>query len=130
MTLPPPPQTQARRSTTFKAPLLDGSVTLPEIYDWHLHNSPIHRLFILTGDDGIKRTIHWSNAIRAIHIGAKIIHDLTGGRSGSIVAIISASGYALSNSRTPLTVYRNNLLLDALDEYHAGQLYPLCYLST
>ncbi|KAF8993889.1 hypothetical protein BDQ17DRAFT_1431390 [Cyathus striatus] len=44
--LPPPPSTQALASDTFRPPPLDGSLTLPEIYDWHMKNTPNHRLFV------------------------------------------------------------------------------------
>ncbi|KAF8968163.1 hypothetical protein BDZ97DRAFT_1655638 [Flammula alnicola] len=71
--LPAPPQTQALQSSTFRPPPLDGSLTLPEIYDWHLQNTPHHRLFIFSDDVGKIRTIYWPEAVRAIHTGARLL---------------------------------------------------------
>ncbi|OBZ73545.1 hypothetical protein A0H81_05885 [Grifola frondosa] len=80
---------------TFRPPPLDGSLSLPEVYDWHLENNPNHRLFIFAKDDGSIRTIYWPEAVRAIYTGAKLVRDRmhwTPGMQGSpVVAILAPS---------------------------------------
>ncbi|KAF8195302.1 hypothetical protein K438DRAFT_1968611 [Mycena galopus ATCC 62051] len=73
--LPPPPQTQARSSSTFRPPPLDGSLSIAEIYDWHFQNTPNHRLFVYAYADGSVRTINWREAVQAIYVGAKVLRD-------------------------------------------------------
>ncbi|KAI0073515.1 acetyl-CoA synthetase-like protein [Panus rudis PR-1116 ss-1] len=78
--IPPVPQTQnlRRSESKFKIPPLDGSLTLPEIYDWHLENSPDHPLFLYgedaeegsgrpLGDGGEVVTLTWRDVVRGIH---------------------------------------------------------------
>ncbi|KAJ7191755.1 hypothetical protein B0H12DRAFT_1039746 [Mycena haematopus] len=73
--LPPPPQTQARSSQTFVPPPLDGSLTIAQIYDWHFHNTPNHRLFVYAHADGSVRTILWPEALQAIYVGVKLLRN-------------------------------------------------------
>ncbi|KAF8216298.1 hypothetical protein K438DRAFT_1796975 [Mycena galopus ATCC 62051] len=93
--LPPPPQTQARSSSTFRPPPLDGSLTIPEIYDWHFQNTPNHRLFVYARADGSTRTVYWSEAVHAIYVGAKILRDrfkwTAGIPEAPIVGILASS---------------------------------------
>lgn len=101
--IPLPPHTQALHSTTFKPPPLDGSLTFHEIYDWHYENSPNHPLFVYRNGDGSERTIHWSEAIRAIHCAGGIVRSrvktaqLEHGSSPKqlVVAILSLAGMCL-----------------------------------
>ncbi|KAH9840963.1 uncharacterized protein C8Q71DRAFT_854811 [Rhodofomes roseus] len=94
-TFPAWPQTQALSSATFKPPPLDGSLTLPEIYDWHFEHTPNHRLFVFDKEDGTLRTIYWPEAVTAINVGAKIIRDRMGWKPNMegypVVAILSPS---------------------------------------
>ncbi|PBK89816.1 acetyl-CoA synthetase-like protein [Armillaria gallica] len=89
------PQTQALTSKTFIPPPLDGSLTLPEIYDWHSKHNPSHRLFVYTQQDGTPRTIYWPEAVRAVHTGAKFFRDRLGWKPGAnekpVVAILAIS---------------------------------------
>ncbi|ESK93540.1 hypothetical protein Moror_1627, partial [Moniliophthora roreri MCA 2997] len=48
-------------------PPLDGSLTLPEVYDWHRERFPNHRLFIYIRNNGTIRNITYSEAVAAIH---------------------------------------------------------------
>lgn len=94
--LPDPPQTQTLASKTFSPPPLDGALTPPELHEWHLENSPQHRLFVLSLDNGDARTIHWPEAVRAIHTGVRIVRSIMGWTPGMkeipVVAILAASG--------------------------------------
>ncbi|KAL6306740.1 hypothetical protein BKA93DRAFT_894740 [Sparassis latifolia] len=94
-TIPSPPQTQALSSRTFCPPPIDGSMTLPEIFDWHLANTPDHRLFVFSKDDGGIRTIYWPEAVRAIHVGARVVRKrmnwTPGMKENPVVAILAPS---------------------------------------
>jgi hypothetical protein len=72
--VPPLPDIQALSSPTFKKPVLDGSLTLPEIYDWHYHNSPNHPIFIYEDAPDSTRIILWPEAVRAIHTAARLVN--------------------------------------------------------
>ncbi|KAF9553317.1 acetyl-CoA synthetase-like protein [Agrocybe pediades] len=93
--LPAPPQTQALASKTFRPPPLDGSLSLAEIYDWHLENTPNHPLFIYAHDNGDLRTILYPEAVRAIHVGARLVRKTMEWQPGMVetpvVAILAAS---------------------------------------
>lgn len=91
----PTPRTQCRQSKTFAPPALDGSLTIPQMYDWHLEHAPDHRLFLYADDDDELHTIYWPEAVRAILRGARMIQDRIGSASGTpIVAVLAASGIA------------------------------------
>lgn len=62
----PLPKTQALSSTTFNIPPLDGSLTLPGLYDWHYEHSPDHPLFVFEDIPGVLRTICYREAGQAI----------------------------------------------------------------
>ena len=69
-TAPPPPP-----SKTFKVPPLDGSLTLPEIWDWQLENSPEHPVFVYHEDDGSERTIYMRDVVYASHRAGRMLQD-------------------------------------------------------
>ncbi|KAJ7930505.1 hypothetical protein B0H13DRAFT_2532734 [Mycena leptocephala] len=93
--LPPPPQTQARSSSTFVPPPLDGSLTIAQLYDWHFQNTPNHRLFVYARADGSIRIIYWPEAVQAIYMGAKILRDrfkwIPGMVETPVVSILASS---------------------------------------
>lgn len=95
--IPPAPQNQGLTTKTFTLPPLDGSLTITEIYDFHLKNSADHPLFIFPEEDGTERVIKWGEAVRAIHRAGRIVQshfDLQRqpGSQPPIVAILSAAG--------------------------------------
>lgn len=96
-TFPPLPRVHALSSATFRTPPAENlSLTLPEIFDWHLEHSPNHRLFLFPLGDGTVKTITWAEEVRAMHRGAGIIHSRLGTASVAteppVVAIIAPSG--------------------------------------
>lgn len=98
MLIASPPNTQALSSKTFHPPPLDGSLTLPQIYDWHARNTPNHRLFVFANDDRTLRNIYWPEAVNAIWTGAMLIRGHLSQKSLNktpIVAIVSMSGMVL-----------------------------------
>lgn len=74
--LPQIPRTQALTSTTFHPPPLDGTLAIPELWDWHYEHSPQHPLFIYSDDEGTSTTITWREACRAIHQAGHIAQRL------------------------------------------------------
>lgn len=94
------PQTQALSSKTFRAPPLDGSLTVPELYDWNLENNLAHPLFIYADDAGRHHTLLWPEVVRAAHgVGRRIRAMVSPGMDISVppdcpcpVAILSAAG--------------------------------------
>ncbi|KAK0203694.1 hypothetical protein DFS33DRAFT_1383956 [Desarmillaria ectypa] len=93
--IPLPPQTQVLSSKTFIPPPLDGSLTLPEIYDWNFKHSPNYRPFVYTQQDGTPRTIYWPETVRAVHAGVRLLRDRLGWKPGAnekpVVAILAIS---------------------------------------
>ena len=93
--LPPVPRVHALASTTFRPPPLDGSLCVPELYDWHYEHSPDHLLFIYSDQDQEPTTITWREATRAIHKAGRLVQDLSSRREYSgrpVFAILSGNG--------------------------------------
>jgi acyl-CoA synthetase (AMP-forming)/AMP-acid ligase II len=94
--VPPLPRTQALNTTTFCPPLLDGSMTVPEMVDWHAKHSPNHPLFGYADEEGSATTILWSESARAIHrAGRHTLSKLVPSAGRSTVAILAACGLCL-----------------------------------
>lgn len=93
--LAPWPNTQAVSSTTFKPPPLEGSLTVPEMYDWHYRHTPDHPVFVFP-ENGSTRIIKWPEVVQAVHTGARLLRSATGlgvaEGEPAIVAIFAASG--------------------------------------
>lgn len=94
--LPPLPDTQALSTKTFQKPPLDGSLTIPEIYDWHYAHSPEHPLFVYSDSHGDVKSILWPEAVRGVHTAASIVQTRVrvAKKDGEprIVGILAASG--------------------------------------
>lgn len=92
--VPPPPATQALASQTFRAPPIDGSLTVPELFDWHLQNTPDHPLFIYSDEHSEEHVLSWPQGVRAMHGSARIVMDRVRPRGSEIpvVAILAAAG--------------------------------------
>ncbi|KAK0461852.1 uncharacterized protein EV420DRAFT_1665230 [Desarmillaria tabescens] len=109
-TIPPPPQKQGEKSTTFRSPPIDGSFTLQQMYDWHLVNSVNHRIFIYARDDGSIRTICWPEAIAAIYTGARLMKCRIPVRhKPPVVAILSMSD-TITYFTTMMSLLRANFI--------------------
>lgn len=94
--LPPVPQIHGKSCGTFKMPPLDGSLALPELYEWHAEHSPDHPLFVFAKEDGSVHKLCWPEVLRAVYTGVKIIRDRAHWQPGMtkapVVAILSNSG--------------------------------------
>jgi hypothetical protein len=96
--IPAPPQTQALNSPTFILPPLDGSLTLPEICDFHLQHSPNHPVFVYADEPGSTRSIMWHEVVRGLHQAGHIVRSrveaerLEPPREIPIIALLCLSG--------------------------------------
>ena len=99
--IPPLPQTQAKNSTTFRVPPLDGSMMLPDIWDWHREYSPKHPVFVYTQDDGSERVLNWTDVGHGLHRAGLLVRSRLSVSSEEkpVVAILAASGRQLIVSR-------------------------------
>lgn len=89
---------QAVASPTFRPPPLHGTLTLPEIYDFHLRENGSHPLFVYDGSDGDIHTIHWRRAVQAIHMAGRLVQTSIGApdeNTGSVVGILAVVGEQL-----------------------------------
>ena len=106
--IPPVPNTQALKSNTFKCPPLDGSLTLPEIYDWHYHNTPDHPLFVFADEADENHTILWPQVVRAAHEAGRIVRSRVPRddklSSAPVVAIVAAVGTFNAFITNPINV--------------------------
>lgn len=86
---------QGASSSTFRPPPLDGSLTLPEVFDFHSANNPDHALFRYEDHDGL-HTIVWSSAVQAFHTAAKLVQKYVpqdaGTASPTVISILAAAG--------------------------------------
>lgn len=111
--VPEHPHTHALASTTFSPPPLDGSLTVPEFYDWHHGHSAHHPVFIYS-DNGSLCTIYWRDAARAVHRAARIVlgharDKLSGDSKPLVFAILASNGERVDFNfgRVCLTNYLN-----------------------
>ena len=69
------PTPQGSDCATFAQPPLDGSLTIPEIYERQAANSPNHPLFVFPEAPGQLRTICYAEVVQAIHNAAHIVES-------------------------------------------------------
>lgn len=68
------PTPQGQGSDTFHPPPVDGTRSLPELYEYNAKHSPDHPLFAFADDSSATRTIKYPEAWRMIQRAAKIVH--------------------------------------------------------
>ncbi|KAF8496994.1 hypothetical protein JB92DRAFT_2585229, partial [Gautieria morchelliformis] len=62
-------------STTFTPPPLDGSLTIPEIYEAQVKNSPNHPFFVFAEYPRKVRTVYYPEGVQAIRNAARIVES-------------------------------------------------------
>ncbi|KAK0453918.1 hypothetical protein EV421DRAFT_1701489 [Armillaria borealis] len=109
--IPPPPQKQGGQSTTFLPPPIDGSFTVQQMYDWHLHHSPNHRIFVYAREDGSLRNIYWAEAVTAAYTCARLMNNrIPFKEKPPVVAILSMSD-AITYTTTIMGLQRANYVI-------------------
>ncbi|OSX58824.1 hypothetical protein POSPLADRAFT_1151619 [Postia placenta MAD-698-R-SB12] len=92
-------------------PPLDGSLALPELYEWHAEHSPDHPLFVFAKEDGSVHKLCWPEVLRAVYTGVKIIRDRAHWQPGMtkapVVAILSNSD-SVPYATTTMAIMRAN----------------------
>ncbi|KAJ7214326.1 hypothetical protein GGX14DRAFT_696596 [Mycena pura] len=88
------PTLQAQNSATFTRPPLDGSLFLPDVFEYHAKHSPEHPLFVYADGDAVKHTITWARAAKAFIAGAHIVRraiGLSDPHERPVVAVLGVS---------------------------------------
>lgn len=95
------PQVHGLKSSTFRPPPLDGSLTVGEAYDFHWKNSPDHPALAYNQDDGSLIEVPWKHYIAAIHRAGhyanKTFRIENATPSTHTVAILALAGAQLSH---------------------------------
>lgn len=112
-----PPPLYHPSCPTFALPPLDGSLTLPDLYEWHSKNSPNHPLFVYEDEPGRLRTILYGGFIHGLDRAARLCTKFVGTKAiqeggvnapvpvVSIVGNLGSRAYSSNDSRTsPLTL--------------------------
>ena len=91
------------RFPTFALPQLDGSLTLPELFEWHSQNSPKHPLYVFEDKPGVLRTIFWGEVIHGLNRAARLCAEAIGGetvkdsKNAPVIAILGSLGSCFSD---------------------------------
>lgn len=75
------PQASPKRHPSFPSfalPPLDGSLTLPDLYEWHSIHSSQHPLFKYEASPGNIRTILWEDALPGMNYAAQHCRNVVG----------------------------------------------------
>ncbi|THH15905.1 hypothetical protein EW146_g4648 [Bondarzewia mesenterica] len=67
------PTPQGQNCPTFKPPPLDGSYTVPELFDYNAEHNTEHPLFVFADGENTTRTVRYPEAWRMIKRTAKIV---------------------------------------------------------
>ncbi|KAK0472170.1 NRPS-like enzyme [Armillaria novae-zelandiae] len=86
MTFPTP---QGVSSPTFKPPPLDGSLTVPELFDYNGFHSAKHPLFRYDNpDNGDFRSITWEEGVAASHVAGHYFREHIDDETPVVIAIL------------------------------------------
>jgi hypothetical protein len=138
ITIPFPqlPQRHGLTSTTFRPPLLDGSLTFGELLDSHLTNSPDHPAFIYTSNDGPLEELYWKDYIYAVHRAGRYVNEAFGFDSSfaekPIVGVLASSGvhiYNFGDFRSPycMCCFRQSHVFRCWGWHHSSWMYRFPY---
>ncbi|KAF8889028.1 hypothetical protein BD779DRAFT_1439590 [Infundibulicybe gibba] len=65
-------------SSGFKQPPFDGSLTVPQIYDWHYHHNPQHPVFVYPNLGGGTSEIPFAELVPAAHRAGRYVVESMG----------------------------------------------------
>ncbi len=108
---------QGFNHATFSSPPVDGSLSIPELFDYNGLHSPDHPAFVYS-DKSVRRTITWSHASRAVNRAASFIRqqvEQNGPHNDRsiVIAILANLGTSYSTCRTArFTLANYNKLKD------------------
>lgn len=93
----PIPAPFPKEGNRFERPPLDGSFTIPQIYDWHLTHNADHPVFMYKQMGGTETTrLTYSKVVPAIHRAGNLVLAAIDSDVASLgpVAIVATSGKA------------------------------------
>lgn len=91
------PPSEPRSGRSFRRPPLDGSLTIPEIYDWHWHHNPDHPIFVYPKGQRLD-SITFAKLVPAVHRAGRVVANAldldlhTDSLNFPVVAIVATSG--------------------------------------
>ncbi|KAJ6452142.1 hypothetical protein C8R47DRAFT_1258379 [Mycena vitilis] len=89
-------QSQGMNTRSFCAPPLDGSLTIPQLLDYHLERSPNHKAYIYDDGQGAISSVEFAEYIRAVHAACRLLlRDTEPGaphKVGAVVALFADTG--------------------------------------
>lgn len=95
----PIPKRPLKPGCNFKTPPLDGSLTVPEIYDWHARQNAQYPLFVYQDRaQGTLVRLSFEQVVAAAHRAGRMVADAIGVNaddalaSGGPVAILARTG--------------------------------------
>lgn len=92
-----PPSRPINPESSYNFPPLDGSLTVPEMFDWHYQNNADHRSIVYANNDGQKTWLSFTDVVPAVHRAARYVAKVSGidletDEKRPLVAIIAATG--------------------------------------
>lgn len=122
--VPVVPKRAPKRDFSYNAPPLDGSLTVPQIYDWHFTQNADHAVFIFKPHDrdGLER-LTYRKVVPAMHNAGRLVSRLVRQNAEDLmeetgpVAIVSSAG-----ERGTLSLSLTHLLTLMID--------PITYFCT
>ena len=96
-----PTSPQALDSTTFRAPPLDGSLSMPQIYDLHAEQSKDHPFFVYEDSSENKRHVTYGDFKKATHRAARILQLYAKEcmKESPVFAVLAAAGEPAFSSK-------------------------------
>lgn len=93
------PPNNPHHSPSFINPPVDGSLGVPEIYDFHYEHNPSHTVFLYQDPTGSLVHVPYSRVVPAVHNAGRLIAkrthiDLESPTSPRPIAILASSGMA------------------------------------
>lgn len=65
----------------FHDPPLDGSHTIPQLYDWHYHHNPSHPAFIFGENEDSVQHLTYRDVVQAMHRAGRLVLRAVGAGS-------------------------------------------------
>jgi hypothetical protein len=90
------------RPSDFQLPPLDGSLLIPEIYDWHLVHNPNHTCFIYEDGTRGSKNLTYRDVVPAAHRAAHYVAramniDANDRAARPAIAVVATSGISGHN---------------------------------
>lgn len=103
----------------YQAPPLDGSLTVPQIYDWHYNHNPNHPVFVYADSSGSVSSHSFADVVPAAHRAARqiaaVTHiDVDDSSARKTVAILATSGMFVTGDKLPTYLFMSWIEQDTI----------------